>query len=298
VGPQEASRRAADRFWARHGIDPRRFRGDVRGALTGIGATVGGRNAVMARGMQWPPSVYDFYLPGWFYPWVTKFTVMVWIAVAAVLVFFLVAYRKPRLVPTRGQWLAEEIYGFARNGIAGQVIGPEGVRFAPYLTTLLAFIAVMNIMGIVPGFQVSPTAHIAFPAALGLISWVLFLTVGVRRHGVRGFLRRRTMPPAPGWMMPLLIPLEFLENILLPPITLSIRLFANMFAGHFILSVFTLGGFVLATSSTVLFRPLSVLSWLMMIAATFLEFLVAALQAYVFAMLNSVYLQASLADDH
>jgi F-type H+-transporting ATPase subunit a len=259
---------------------------------------VSGQANVLAKGVPWPPSVEDFYLPGWFYPWITKFTVMVWIAVAVVLIFFLVSYRKPTLVPTKAQWLAEEIYAFGRNGIGHDVIGNEGIKFAPYLTSLLTFIAVMNVFGILPFFQVSPSAHIAFPAALALISWVLYITVGIRKHGFVGYFKLTTVPSgAPGWLLPLLIPLEFLSNILIRPFALAVRLFANLFAGHFILLVFTLGGFVLLGSS-VAFTPISVLSWAMAIVITFLELLVALLQAYVFAILNAVYLQSSLATEH
>jgi F-type H+-transporting ATPase subunit a len=259
---------------------------------------VKGQANVLAKGVPWPPNVGDFYLPGWMYPWVTKFTVMVWIAVAAIIAYFLLSYRKPKLVPTKGQWLAESVYGFGRNGIAGEMIGHEGLPFAPYITTLFTFVLVMNIMGILPFFQVAPTAHIAFPAALALITWVVYNWVGIKRHGFGRYVRLMVMPPAPWWLMPLLIPLEFLQNFLLRPFTLSIRLFANMFAGHFILLVFTLGGFVLANSSTAFIKPLSVVSWLMAIAITFLELLVAALQAYVFAMLTSLYVQQSLAEEH
>jgi F-type H+-transporting ATPase subunit a len=259
---------------------------------------VNGQHVVLAEsGVPWPPSVEDFFLPGWLYPWVTKFTVMVWIAVAVIIIFYLAAYRNPKLVPTRSQWLAESIYGFGRNGLAVDVIGQEGVKFAPYLTTLLSFVLVMNLFGVLPFFQISPNAHIAFPVVLALITWVLYNWVGVRRHGFVKYFKLMTMPPAPWWLMPLLIPLEFLSNFLLRPFTLSIRLFANMFAGHFILLVFTLGGFVLFNASAFL-KPLSIVSWLMAIVLTFLELLVAALQAYVFAILTAVYVQQSLADEH
>ncbi|HEY2669258.1 MAG TPA: F0F1 ATP synthase subunit A [Rugosimonospora sp.] len=258
-----------------------------------------GQSSVLAGGIPWPPSVNDFYLPGYFYPWITKFTVMVWIAVALVLIFFLVSYRKPKLVPSKAQWMAESVYGFGRNGIAGDVIGPEGIRFAPYIVTLLSFVGVMNLFAIIPFFQISPSAHIGFPAALALISWVLYIYVGMRKHGPLRYLRLMTMPSgAPLWLMPILIPLEFLSNFIVRPFTLAVRLFANLFAGHFILLVFTLGGFVLLNSSTLAIKPISVVSWAMDIVLTFLELLVALLQAYVFAILNAVYLQTSLTEEH
>jgi F-type H+-transporting ATPase subunit a len=105
-------------------------------------------------------------------------------------------------------------------------------------------------------------------------------------------------PGVPAWLLPLLIPIEFLQNFITRPFTLSVRLFANMFAGHFILLVFTLGGFLLLTASNPLIKSLSVVAWLLAIAITFLELLVAALQAYVFAILTAVYLQGSLAEEH
>jgi F-type H+-transporting ATPase subunit a len=246
----------------------------------------------------WPPKVEDFILPGWIYPWVTKFTVMVWIAVAVVLVFFLVGYRNPKIVPGRWQWMTESVYSFGRDGIGQDVIGHEGIRFAPYLTSLLTFIGVMNVFGILPFFQVAPTAHIAIPVALAAISYVLYIYLGIRRHGFIGFLKIMTIPGgAPAYILPLVIPLEFLSNLIVRPFTLSVRLFANMFAGHFILLVFTLGGFVLLNVGPG-FAPLSVLSWLLAIVLTLLELMVALLQAYVFAILNAVYIQGSLAEEH
>lgn len=253
---------------------------------------------ILAEGVPWPPSVGEFYLPGWMYPWVTKFTVLVWIAVAIVLAFFLLSYRRPKLVPSRAQWMAEWLYGFGRDSISREMIGREGLPFAPYITSLFAFILVMNLFTIVPFFQIPPTSHIAFPAILALITWVLYNWVGIHRHGFFRYLKLMTMPPAPLWLMPLLIPLEFFSNFLLRPFTLSIRLFANMFAGHFILLVFTLGGFVLASSSSLFIKPISVLSFVMVILMTFLELLVAALQAYVFALLSALYVQQSLSEEH
>ena len=83
-----------------------------------------GQGVLLAKGVPWPPSVEDFYLPGWLYPWITKFTVMVWIAVALIILFYVLAYRNPKLVPSRRQWLAESVYGFGRDGLAVDVIGP------------------------------------------------------------------------------------------------------------------------------------------------------------------------------
>ncbi len=250
---------------------------------------------------EFPPSVEDFFPPsivpwGGDNVWFTKITLMVWIAVAAIIIFFLVTYRKPTMVPTKRQWIAESIYGFGRNSIAKEMIGPDGVRFASYLTTLFCFVLVMNFFAIVPGFQISPNSHFAFPVVLTVITYVLFNYVGLRKHGLRYF-KNALIPPAPWFILPLLIPIEFMSTFLIRPFSLSVRLFANMFAGHMLLLVFTLGGFAMINANALL-APISLLSWLLTIALTFLEFLVIILQAYVFTVLTASYVQGALADEH
>jgi F-type H+-transporting ATPase subunit a len=251
--------------------------------------------------VPFPPSVEDFYLPPVVegaYPWLTKFTILVWVAVAVLIVFFLLAYRNPKMVPTRGQWIAESIYGFGRNGIGREMIGARGVAFGPYLTTLFCFILLTNLFGIIPGIQLSPNSHIAFPAVLAVISYVLFISVGIREHGFLKFFKNSLMPPAPAFVLPLLIVIEFFSTFIVRPATLALRLFANMFAGHMILLVFTLGGFVLLNAESLFIKPFSVVSWLMAVALTFLEVIVAILQAYVFVVLTASYVQGALAHEH
>jgi F-type H+-transporting ATPase subunit a len=264
---------------------------------------VSGQSVILADVQQhWPPKLEDFYLPSLAPgagPWLTKFTLLVWLAVAFLILFFLYAYRNPKLVPGRMQWLAESLYGFGRNTVATDVIGAEGVRFAPYLTSLFLFILVTNIFGIVPFIQISPNSHIAFPAILAVLSYLLFVGLGMRKHGVLGYLKHALIIPGVPWPMLFLVaPLEFASTFLLRPFTLALRLFANMFAGHVILLVFTLGGFLLAGSSVLLLKPISLVSWLMAIVLTFFELLVAALQAYVFALLTASYIEGALAEEH
>ncbi|WP_111654381.1 F0F1 ATP synthase subunit A [Actinoplanes lutulentus] len=260
-----------------------------------------GQSTVLAA--AFPPSVEDFYLPS-ILPWgehdnywFTKVTLLIWVAVAAIIIFFLVSYRKPKLVPTKKQWIAESAYGFVRNNIAVEMIGPAGVRFAPYLTTLFLFILVNNFFGIVPLIQMSPMSHIAFPAVLAVISYVMFIYVGMRHHGPLKYFKHALIPPAPWFILPLLIPIEFFSNFLVRPFSLAVRLFANMFAGHMLLLVFTLGGFAMINAN-VLLAPISLLSWVLTVALTLLEFLVICLQAYVFTVLTASYVQGALADEH
>ena len=230
---------------------------------------------------------------------VTKITLMVWFAVAALIVFFLVSYRRPRLVPTRTQWIAESIYGFVRDNVCKDVIGAEGVRFAPYLTTLFCFILVTNVFAIVPLLQISTNAHIAFPIILAVVSWGLFIYLGIRKHGLLAYFKMSLFPSGVPWPVYILLtPIEFVSTFIVRPITLSVRLFANMFAGHLILLVFTLGGMTLLASSNFGLKGLSFLSFAMAIVMTFFEVIVQVLQAYVFTILTATYLQGALADDH
>jgi F-type H+-transporting ATPase subunit a len=253
------------------------------------------QTTVLRDDLPFPPGVHDFFPPG--NPWFSKFTFLVWLAVAFIIVFFLVAYRNPKLVPTRIQWLAESVYGFARKNVAEDMIGHDGIRFAPYLASLFCFILLTNLFGIIPFIQISPNSHIAFPIILAAISYVLFIVVGIRQHGLGRYVKNSLILPAPLFVQPLLILIELISTFLIRPFTLAIRLFANMFAGHVILLVFTLGGFALLNANALL-APASVVSWLLAIALTFLEALIAILQAYIFAVLTASYLQGALAEEH
>ncbi|GAA0540047.1 F0F1 ATP synthase subunit A [Paractinoplanes ferrugineus] len=262
-----------------------------------------GQSIVLAADVPFPPSVEDFYLPS-ILPWgehnsywFTKITALLWISVAAIIIYFLVSYRKPQLVPTKKQWIAESLYGFVRNNIAVDMLGKRGINFAPYLTTLFVFILLMNFWAIVPIAQISPNSHIAFPAILAVISYVMFIYIGMKHHGGLKYFKHALIPPAPWFILPLLIPIEFFSTFLVRPFSLAVRLFANMFAGHMLLLVFTLGGFAMLNANA-WFAPFSLVSWVMTIALTFLEFLVICLQAYVFTVLTASYLQGALADEH
>ncbi len=261
-----------------------------------------GQSIVLAADVPFPPTVEDFFPPsilpwgGHGSYWFTKITLLLWLSVAVLIIFFVVANRKPKLVPTKAQWLAESAYGFVRNNIAVDMIGKEGVRFAPYLATLFSFILVMNFWAIFPGAQISPNSHIAFPAILAVISYVMFIWVGLKKHGI-AYFKHALVPPAPWFILPILVPIEFFSNFIVRPFSLAVRLFANMFAGHMLILVFALGGFAMINANLWL-APVSVLSWLMTIALTFLDFAIVILQAYVFTVLTASYIQGSLAEEH
>ena len=261
-----------------------------------------GQTSVLAADVPFPPTVEDFFPPsivpwGGDSVWFTKITLLLWLTVAVLILFFLITYRKPKLVPTKKQWLAESIYGFVRNNISVDLLGAkDGPRFAPYLATVFCFILTLNLWGIIPVAQISPNSHIAFPIVLAICSYVLFIYQGFKRHGA-SYIKHALILPAPWFIQPILIPIEIFSTFIVRPFSLAVRLFANMFAGHMLLLVFTLGGFAMINANALL-APVSVLSWLMTIALTFLDFAVIVLQAYVFTVLTASYIQGSLAEGH
>jgi len=245
------------------------------------------------------PGVADFQLPPVFGP-VTKPVLELVLAAILIVVFFRLAVRKPALVPGKVQFLGESFHGIVRNSIARDMIGPKFLGYVPFLTALFAFILVNNLFGIVPFIQFPTFSHPGVPYALAGLVWIVYTVVGIRHHGFGGYIRISTWPPdVPWWVRIVLTPIEFLSNIILRPVTLSLRLFGNMFAGHLLLLLFTLGGeYMLFTAGDWQLKVLSPFAFLMAIVFTFFEAFVQVIQAYIFVMLTASYIGTVLADDH
>jgi F-type H+-transporting ATPase subunit a len=245
-----------------------------------------------------PPSSRDFELPA-IVGDVTKPMVLAVLGAVLVAVFFYMTARRAAVVPGRLQFAGEGVYGFVRNGVARDVIGDhEFLKYVPYLVTLFSFILINNVFGIIPFIQFPTMSRIAFPMVLAIISWLLFLFIGVRRHGIFSYFKEMMFPPGvPKPVYVLLAPIEFVSTVLVRPLTLALRLFANMFAGHLLLLVFILGGEHLLASGGLL-AVVSIPAFLLGIVLTFFEFLVQVLQAYIFTLLSALYIAGSLADEH
>jgi F-type H+-transporting ATPase subunit a len=248
------------------------------------------------------PGPSNFDLPGLFGDSaVTKPMLQLVLAGVIVFGFFFVAIRRGTLVPSRLQYAGESAYNMVRNSIARDVIGGHDFRaFVPYLLTLFFFILVNNLFATIPGIGFPTFSRASMAYALALLSWVIYNAVGIRRHGFLGYLKLQTVPSGvQAFMLPLLVPLEFFSNILVRPVTLALRLFCNMFAGHLLLILFATGGlYLIRDYGGVIGSVSGVLAWALAIAIAFLEILVQFLQAYVFALLNAMYIQGALADEH
>jgi F-type H+-transporting ATPase subunit a len=247
-----------------------------------------------------PPGTQDFDLPP-IVAGITKPMVLVVLSAVIVAGFFLIAMRKPQLVPGRLQFAAESVYNIGRNNIARDQIGAADFRrFVPLIVTLFCFILVNNLFGIIPLLQFPTFAHIGFPLALSvLVVYPVYHFVGIRRHGLGGYLKKELFPPhVPIPVYVLLTPIEFFTKFIMNPITLAIRVFAAMFSGHLLLLVFTLAGFWLLLDASAPFKPMSVVAWAFALALTFLEVLIMTVQAYIFAMLTASYIGMALASEH
>jgi F-type H+-transporting ATPase subunit a len=261
-----------------------------------VGALVLAEGAVFA-----PPGAESFILPPIFGA-VTKPMLLVVLSVVIIATYFLLATRKLQVVPGKGQFVAESIYDFSRNNIAREQIGSKDFkRFVPVIFALFTFILVNNLYGIIPVLQFPTMARFGFPVALSvLVVYPVYHFVGIKKHGLGGYLKKELAPPGvPPMVLPLFALIEFAEKFFLNPLTLAIRVFAAMFAGHLILAVFTLGGtFLLTETSGWALKPVSLVAWLFAIGLTFLEAFIQVLQAYIFALLSAGYIGAALASEH
>ena len=244
-------------------------------------------------GKTWDQAGYDTVL--------TKASVLLLLGAVVAYLFLAATSRRATVVPTRMQYLGEQAYSFVRNGIAQDIVGPKYQRYVPLLVSVFFFVVVNNLFGIIPFLSFSPFSRVSFAYGLALLVWLIYNWVGIMDKGFLGYLKHATVPSGvPVVILPLLVPLEFLSNILVRPVTLSLRLFANMFAGHLLLILFSTGGAYLllhATGSFVL-KPAGVLAFVLGILIGFLEVVVAVLQAYVFTLLTAQYISGALASDH
>jgi F-type H+-transporting ATPase subunit a len=213
------------------------------------------------------------------------------IAVGLISAFLITSMRGRSLVPTRMQSIAELFYEFVANTVRENV-GQEGMKFFPLVFSLFIFVLICNVIGLVPG-AFTVTSHIVVTAALALLVIGIVIVYGVATQGSH-FLKL-FVPDVPAPLLVLMVPIEVV-SFLSRPLSLSVRLFANMLAGHIALKIFA--GFVGSLLAAGLWGVISPLPLFLTIALTALELLVAVLQAYVFAVLTCVYLHDAVHGAH
>ncbi|MCG8490908.1 MAG: F0F1 ATP synthase subunit A [Sneathiellales bacterium] len=213
----------------------------------------------------------------------TNSSLMMVIVIALITLFLTFSMRGRSMVPGRMQSIAELSYEFIANMLKENV-GPEGRKFFPFIFSVFMFVLISNLVGMIP-YSFTVTSHIVVTFALALTVFITVTLVGIFRHGFK-FLSLFAPSGVPFYLLIILVPIEVISYFV-RPISLSVRLFANMVAGHALLKVF--GGFVVGLGIWGGWLPLGFIT-----ALTGLEFLVAFLQAYVFAILSCLYLNDAI----
>ncbi|WP_461078958.1 F0F1 ATP synthase subunit A [Streptomyces deserti] len=211
--------------------------------------------------------------------------------------FFWAAFAKPKVIPGKLQMVAEAGYDFIRRGVVYETIGKkEGEKYVPLAVSLFFFIWMMNLWSIIPVAAFPVTSIIAYPMVLALIVYVLWVGLTFKRHGFVGAFKNFSgYDKSLGAVLPLSMTIELASNLLVRPFTHAVRLFANMFAGHTLLLLFTIASWYMLNGIGIAF---SAVSFLMVIVMTAFELFIQAVQAYVFVLLTCTFIQGALAEHH
>lgn len=230
------------------------------------------------------------------------------LAAAIVCGLMIAAFREPNLVPGKLQNIMESLVQFVREQIALEVIGPDGLRFVPLLTSIFLFVWVNNFFEVMPFVIFPSTGRMAVPAMLAFVVWTLYLLVGMKVQGALGFWKNAAFPSGlPAFVLPLYVPVEIAQLLIIRPLTLAVRLFANMMAGHILLSVLFIAanaflidvsGGITELSFNLKGSPIGLVALAFGPAMVAFEIMVGALQAYIFTILTAVYVSGSLHPEH
>ena len=249
--------------------------------------------------LDFPPVSHLFVWPDFLFtdtPVALNKTGLIYIAALVLTAgMFWVAGRRRALVPTGTQTVVEASIEFVENNIVMQTIGPDGRRFIPFLTTIFFFVLFSNIFEVIPFIQFPANSRMAIPLLLALVVWAVYHVVGIRAQGFFQYFKSALFPPGvPTFLYVLVVPIELLQIILIRPLSLAIRLWANMVAGHLLLVTFAV---LSAALWGTLYVP-AVLPFAMLILLTAFEIFVSALQAFIFTILTAVYIGGSLHPEH
>ena len=197
----------------------------------------------MIIGLEFPPISHLIEWPDIFWKdtafAVNKVVLLMWVSAILAIGLFMIGSRKRALVPTGVQNVAESIIDFVDESIVLQTIGPDGRKFTPFLTTLFTFILFCNLWEVIPFIQMPVNARMAMPMFFSLLVWLIFNVVGIAKQGFFRYFKGIMFPPGvPKPIYILVTPIELVSTILVRPLSLAVRLFANMLAGHLVLVTF------------------------------------------------------------
>jgi F-type H+-transporting ATPase subunit a len=252
-------------------------------------------------GLDFPPISHLIEWPDIFFKdtafAVNKVVLIMWVSALLAIILFIAGSRKRALVPSGVQNVAESIIDFVDNSIVMETIGPDGRKFTPFLTTLFTFILFCNLWEVIPFVQMPANARMAMPMFFSLLVWVIFNVVGIAKQGVFHYFKGIMFPPGvPKFLYILVTPIELVSTIFVRPLSLAVRLFANMLAGHLVLVTFAVISAALWVKSVnIVILPFS---FLLLVALTGFEVLVSFLQAFIFTILAAVYIGGAMHPEH
>ena len=234
-------------------------------------------------------------------PGLTRTVGLMILALIVVMLFLYFGLRGQRgVVPSKFGLIAGDIVDFVKNDIAKGVIGPEGITYLPYLLTLFLFILVGNLFEVTPFINFPITSRMAIPLFFSIVTWLIFVFVGFKKNGIRYFTDTVWPKAVPIALRPLVGLIELVSIFILRPITLAVRLFANLVAGHLMLTLLLVSGYTFLISvGDIGARALIGVPWYVLGLGIWLfEVLVGLLQAYIFTLLSAVYIESSLHPAH
>jgi F-type H+-transporting ATPase subunit a len=270
----------------------------VTGDVQVVAAPAGGCHIFSGCGYP-APSLDSFNFRPLFTVGSFGFTKPMLIAVLSAIVvigFFWVAFAKPKLVPRGVQNIGEIGILAVRDQILRPSLGKRGDVYLPFLVSLFFYIWLMNLMELIPVLQFPAMSRIGFVWPLVAMVYLLYLYLGFKHQGFPGYIKNMIPWDVPKPVLVILIPIELARFFIVQPFTLGVRLFANMFAGHLLLLIFTLASWYLASLSIGLLFAAG--SFMMVFFVFLLELLIDLLQAFIFTTLTAVYIASSLESAH
>lgn len=222
--------------------------------------------------------------------------ILVRLITVAFLLFICFLYAKrAKLVPGRWQGAMETMLEFSQKQIGQEILGEKARPYQPILATIFLGLFFMNITSVIPGLQIASTSIIGMPLIFAIVSYVTFVVAGIKAHGVGSFFKQQLAPPGiPKAIYLILTPIEFISTFVLRPLTLTIRLLANMVSGHILLVLCFVGTQYLYFNMGLMGVGLGTVTLTAGILFTVFEAFVAGLQAYIFTLLTAVYISLSL----
>lgn len=247
-----------------------------------------------------PEDVTELFVLPNIFGQVNRTIILMFLAAFIVMALLYFALRKPRLTPSKFQLAIESIIGYVKDEVAIGIIGPEGVKYLPYLLSIFMFILIGNLFEVTPLINFPITSRMAIPAFLAIVTWFIFVIVGFAKNGVGYFtdiVWPKTVPIAMRWLVGII---EFFSIFFIRPFSLAVRLFANMVAGHVMLSLLLVTGYVFVINiGEIGVKGATGILWFALGLGIFVfEIMVAVLQAYIFTLLSAVYIQTSVHPEH